>query len=250
MTDDPRDEPIDAPADDAAEHLAASVRRALLEPVAVDPSARDRAVVGALTEFDRVGATVLDLETARRQRYSRSLSAAAAVLLVAVGISVVVPDGGDDSGDQLEMSAESMSADSDSGLPGAAESRIADSDGGATEVSDSAAVMTLADEPVEEAASEPAEEPALEPLPVDEQLRTARNPAELQDLAFVWWERIRDGVAAAPTDHSCLVAGSSAVAIAEYLDVEVVVFYDGASGTATALARSDCSPVERGVPTP
>ena len=248
MTDDPRDEPIDAPTDDAAEHLAASVRRALLEPVAVDPSVRDRAVAAALAEFDRVGPTVVDLETARRQRYSRSLSAAAAVLLVAVGISVVVPDGGDDSGDQLEMSAEPMTADSDAGLPEAAESRVADSDGGSAEVSDSPAAMTLADEPMEKAASEPAEDPALEPLPVDEQLRTARNPAELQDLATVWWQRIRDGVAEPPADHSCLVAGSSAVAIAEYLDVEVVVFYDGASGTATALARSDCSPVERDAP--
>lgn len=249
MTDDRRDEPIDASADDAAEHLAADVRRALLEPVAVDPSARDRAIAGALAEFERSGGAVVDLETARRQRYSRSLSAAAAVLLVAVGISVVVPDGGDDSSDSLEMSAEPMAAE-------IAESRAADTGAEEPEVADSPAALTLADESMDETMDETmggslekvAEEPALEPLPVDEQLRTARNPAELQDLATVWWQRIRDGVAEAPTDHSCLVAGSSAVAIAEYLGIEVVVFYDGASGAATALDRVDCSPVERDAP--
>ena len=250
MTDDRRDEPIDASAEDAAEHLAADVRRALLEPVAVDPAARDRAIAGALAEFERSGAVVVDLETARRQRYSRSLSAAAAVLLVAVGISVVVPDGGDDSGDSLDMSAEPMAVDSDGGATELTESQIADTGDASSDAVDPSAAMTLAEESLEKADSEPVEEPALEPLPVDEQLRTARNPAELQDLATVWWQRIRDGVAEAPTDHSCLVAGSSAVAIAEYLGVEVVVFYDGASGAATALNRSDCSPVDRGLPSP
>lgn len=247
MTDDRRDEPIDDSADDAAEHLAADVRRALLEPVAVDAPARDRAITAALAEFDRSGPAVVDLETARRQRYSRSLSAAAAVLLVAVGISVLAPDGGDDSGDTLEMSAEPMAAESDGGIAEVAGSPA----GGAAE---SSTAMTHADESMADSAEktldEPAEEPALEALTVEEQLRMARNPAELQDLATVWWQRIRDGVAEAPTDHPCLVAGSSPVAIAEYLGVEVVVFYDGASGVATALDRSDCSPIDRGLPSP
>ncbi|MEY2973898.1 MAG: hypothetical protein RIR49_318 [Actinomycetota bacterium] len=230
------DEPIED-----TEHLAPEIRAALLDPVPAGASARERTIAAALTEFDRSGAGVVDIETTRRQRYSRSLSAAAAVLVVAVGISVVVPDGGDDSGGDEQMSLEAPAEEPTAEM---SMTRSADID---DDVADVPAGEAEADAPAESALT------ATEAAPVDDQsdqLRLAETPAELQDLAFVWWQRIRDGSAEPPNGHSCLVAGSSAVAIAEYLGVEVVVFYDGAEGVATALARGDCSPVERVVPDP
>jgi hypothetical protein len=222
------------------EHLADDVRGALLEPNGVESAARERAITAALAEFDRSRSGVVDLETARRQRYSRSLSAAAAVLVVAVGISVIVPDGGDDASVDIEMSTEALTEEP------LAEMSVARS----ADVDDAPDVMSA--EPKADASTDAALA-ATEAAPVieqSEQLRVADTSAELHDLASVWWERIRAGVAEPPTGHSCLVAGASAVAIAEYRGIEVVVFVDGAEGITTALDRDDCSAVERVVPDP
>jgi hypothetical protein len=232
------DEPMD---DD--EHLAPAIRAALLAPVDADPTTRERAITAALAEFDRSASSVVDLAAERRRRYSRSLSAAAAVLVVAVGISVVAPDGGDDSGGELEMSSEAVAVDDTGGEP--VESRMAE----AEPAMDAPATMSAQESKDE--SSDASGEAAVEAVPVIEQsdpLRVASTPAELQDLAFVWWSRVRSGSADPPEGHSCLVAGSTAVAVVEYRGADVIVFYDGAEDITTAVALDDCAPVERVTP--